>query len=575
MDPTAVSRWITIVDGLVPPPPGDEVTVFRHRFTVVACALGALIAVLTSATFTLAGDGAAGLTNGCYAALTVLPLVALRWRAPSSVAFWYQQIITALTFDFLAWTSRPLDWSIPMWLAVLPLTAILYGGARSGLASALLAAVSFWAMRGAPPFEWTGAPAHEASSTARFVSFLCAAALIAWLFDSLRRAAIRRAEASATARTLFLAGVSHELRTPLNAIVGLAEVLRLSEPREEQKGQLELLERSAQALIGLINDILDFARIESGRLALERISFDPRALAHDLERLFEPAAQRAGLGLAISVEEGVPAFLLGDPARVRQVLTNLLENAVKFTQRGRVDLTMRRRGSSLEVSVNDTGIGMDAATVARVFAPFEQADASYTRRYGGTGLGLAISRHLAERMGGTLEVISAPNEGSTFTFSCPLEEGTPPPPRGLGGSIGSAALEGLSVLVVDDNATNRLVAELLLRRAGCETHVADSGRQALALVAERHVDLVLMDCHMPGLDGFEATQRIRALSGPERDVVVVAMTASALPEEIDRCRASGMNGCLTKPFTFEAMIAALSACLAPGLAGYRPTADAP
>lgn len=557
MHRSPVDRWITVIDDLAPPPSTDDAAVFRHRFTVVACGLGGLVGLVTALAFFWAGDHQAARSNACYAALTGVPLVALRRRAASGVAFWYQQVLTAVTFDVLAWTTSPLDWTIPMWLAILPLTAILYGGARHGVASGLLATASFGAMRVSGPLDLSGAPAHEVSSTVRFITFLGAAGLIAWVFDSLRRAAVARAEAAATARTIFFASVSHELRTPLNAIVGLTEVLRHSEPREDQRGQLELLGASAQTLIDLINDILDFARIDSGRFSLDPVPFEPRRIARDLERLFEPVAQRAGLALTVSVDDSVPRCLVGDPARIRQVLTNLLDNALKFTRQGTVELVMQRRRASFEVSVTDTGVGMDSATLARLFTPFAQAEAPPRRGLGGAGLGLAISRHLADRMGGTLEVSSSFGEGSTFTFSCPLEEGTSDPPA-PSEPPDARALDGAAVLIVDDNATNRLVAELLLRKAGCKTLLAESGREALSIVAGQTPDFVLMDCHMPELDGLETTRRIRALSGPGRDVVIIAMTASALPEEIDRCRASGMDGCLSKPFTLDALIRTLT-----------------
>jgi hypothetical protein len=361
-------------------------------------------------------------------------------------------------------------------------------------------------------------------------------------------------------RTSFLANISHEIRTPMNGVLGMTELMLL-EPGQapENRERLELIRRSGLSLVTLINDLLDVTKMAAGKLELELLDFDLQRVLSDVSGLFEPLAREKGLALQVDCAGDVPTSLRGDALRVQQVLSNLLSNAVKFTEKGSITLEVRCASLeplALRFAVRDTGVGIDAAVLPRLFTPFAQADASTTRRYGGTGLGLALCRQLATLMGGTLEATSGAGGGSTFTLQVPFTRGltralprtaTPTPDTGV----------KAPVLVVDDNPINLKVAAGLLKRAGYPVHTAVNGREALEAVQRERYLLVLMDCQMPEMDGFAATEAIRSLDGDVALTPVVALTASAMPDELEACRRAGMNDCLTKPVTFDALLRVL------------------
>ena len=381
-----------------------------------------------------------------------------------------------------------------------------------------------------------------------------------------------QALAASRAKSDFLATMSHEIRTPMNGFIGMLQLLRESKPlTPPQQEMVRVAASSANALHDLLCDVLDFSRIEAGRLELEELPFEPRVLAEAVVATLAPRARAAGLELRLECGPDVPAAVAGDPTRVRQVLFNLVNNAIKFTPQGAVRVTLRRREAAegrgaagtcrLEFVVEDTGIGMDEATQARLFRPFTQADSSMSRRYGGTGLGLAISRKLAEAMGGELTVESAPGLGSTFRFSGqfgPLSGRTVP------GEEDAGPLPALSgrVLVVEDDRTNQRVIALYLDRLGVAHELAEDGEQAVALAVEREWDAVLMDCQLPGMDGLEATRRIRARRGDRRPTIV-ALTANVRTDNREACLAAGMDHFLTKPVRLRELAATLAACLRP------------
>jgi signal transduction histidine kinase/CheY-like chemotaxis protein len=370
------------------------------------------------------------------------------------------------------------------------------------------------------------------------------------------RESTRRAEDASRAKSEFLARMSHELRTPLNAIIGLGSVLQDSGLSDDQRDSVATVQASATHLLGLISDILDFSRIEAGRLSIERVPLDLRQVIDQAGRQLRASAAAKGLDFSLVVEERVPARLLGDPLRLAQIVLNLGSNAVKFTERGAVEVRVSAEAATpttthVLLEVRDTGIGIPEAARGHLFESFMQADDSTTRRYGGTGLGLSICHRLVQLMGGRLDFDSVVGRGSTFRVRLPLAHDQavrvpapePSPPE--------APRAALRVLVAEDNLVNQKVASKLLRKLGCEVTVVADGQAACEAARDGAFTLVLMDCQMPVMDGFEATARIRACEDAGRRLPIVALTANATTEDRDRCLSSGMDDYLAKPVTVD------------------------
>lgn len=372
----------------------------------------------------------------------------------------------------------------------------------------------------------------------------------------------RRAEAEAAveAKSAYVAAISHELRTPISAILAGAAELERTAGTAPKKAQARLIGGAGQMMRALLDDLLDLAKIEVGRMEVECMTFDLRDAVNDVMRMWRPQAREKGLRLRIEGAHRLPAWVQGDPTRLRQVLNNLISNAIKFTTEGSVTLRVAAEplangAHALSLSVADTGPGMTAGQVSRLFTPFDQLEAGTARKHGGSGLGLAISRELTRLMGGELVVVSAPGQGAVFTLKLTLVTAQSP--------VAEAAPEPVRarVLVVDDHAVNRQAISLILAPLGVTPRTAASAEEGLEHLAREPFDVVLMDVYMPDMDGREATRLLRSRAGPNQSTPVVAITASATERDWQACREAGMNGHVAKPIEPAQLYAALDAAL--------------
>lgn len=361
---------------------------------------------------------------------------------------------------------------------------------------------------------------------------------------------------SAQEKANFLANMSHEIRTPLNGIIGITDFISNTNLSDEQQSYVETLKTSANLLLNIVNDILDFSKIEAGRLELEEADFDLRQIIAETIKLFIPQAFKKKNKLEFEIEETVETNLCGDSSRLRQILHNLLSNAIKFTEEGKVELkVLREKEDYLRFEISDTGIGIEKSKIEKIFQPFAQADASTTRKFGGTGLGLAISRQLVNLMNGEIGVESEIGKGSKFWFTAKLIRGKNPITKEIQKKINSSIkIEELKVLIVEDNPVNQAVALGKLRRLGISADVSEDGLQAIEAVKNKDYNLILMDCRMPKMDGYEATRKIRRLNEKFEKTKIIAMTASVTAEERENCLAAGMDDYLAKPVSLESLI---------------------
>jgi CheY-like chemotaxis protein len=373
------------------------------------------------------------------------------------------------------------------------------------------------------------------------------------------------AESANAAKSTFLATMSHEIRTPLNGVLGMAQAMAGDELSDRQRDRLSVIHRSGESLLAILNDVLDLSKIEAGKLELEQLEFELAEVARGAYSAFTALANKKGLSFALDIEAARGRYL-GDPTRLRQILYNLISNALKFTEQGEIRVTALRKGELLEISVKDTGVGIPPESLSKLFAKFDQLDSSTTRRFGGTGLGLAICRELAQLMTGEISVTSELGLGSTFTLRVPL--------RYLGeekavGTVAETMSEQpaitLRVLAAEDNAVNQLVLKTLLHQMGVDPTVVENGQLAVEAWVSGDWDVILMDIQMPVMDGLTATAQIRAREAAEgRDrTPIVALTANAMSHHVEQYTAAGMDSHVAKPIQAAELFAALTRAAVP------------
>ncbi|MDP3749425.1 MAG: ATP-binding protein [Phenylobacterium sp.] len=379
------------------------------------------------------------------------------------------------------------------------------------------------------------------------------------------------AETANRAKSTFLATMSHEIRTPQNGVLGMAQAMAMDGLTERQRDRLDVIRQSGETLLAILNDVLDLSKIEAGKFELEEAPFDVAQLARGAHAAFSAIAGKKGLAFDLVIAPAAQGVYRGDSTRVRQILYNLVSNALKFTESGEVRVTVDRAGDALRLTVADTGIGIPAERLASLFQKFEQADASTTRRYGGTGLGLAICRELAGLMGGVVDASSAPGAGTTFVVSLPLARigdsaplpAPPPSPAETAPSNGEAQAPPLRVLAAEDNAVNQLVLKTLLQQIGIDPVIVDNGAQAVEAWNRETWDVILMDVQMPEMDGPTASGIIRTREAAEGRLrtPIIALTANAMAHQVAEYAAAGMDGFVAKPIEVGRLFDALQAVL--------------
>ena len=459
---------------------------------------------------------------------------------------------------FLTAAHNGLLWPTALYFAAVPALGSLILGRRAGLVVAVAVIAALVTL--APP------------TLPKWVCFTLAILIIGLtlainIFErEMERTTARltemrkKAEEATRAKSAFLATMSHEIRTPLNGVIGTLQLLREEEPTVEQRNLLRTGLASARIMLTLLNDVLDYSKFKANGVTLEEISFPRDQIVNNVVTALAQTATSKGVSVDVDIDKTIPEFLLGDPARLQQVVANFLSNAIKFTDKGAITIKMvpAETESAVKISVTDTGIGMTPEQKTRIFEKFTQAETSIAREFGGTGLGLAIAKEIAALIGGEIGAESEYGKGSTFWFTFPMREGKIlADPSRQPEERDAAHLAGKKVLVAEDNPTNRMIVERFLQKINIEPDMAYDGGQAVRAASEKHYDLILMDVQMPELDGIEATKLVRRTANPNRETPVIAFTANTAPNEIEACLNAGMSGHLAKPLLLNQLIAML------------------
>ncbi len=472
------------------------------------------------------------------------------------------RLISVCTFFFIALSlvaRGGMFSNAAAWLLIAPLFATFLAGPGLGVSSSVATALTYVLVWAAPELGFSLPPPlpPEVLRWMPLIDYPLIALLLGGMLavqSGLWERAEKEALDAAHARYIFLATMSHEIRTPLNGVLGLTELLLDTPLSTEQRELASTVQRSGALLRSVLDDVLDYSKIDSGHLEAESLPLDLHVLCGDLVRLWGGSARERGLELAADFAVDAPRWVMADPNKLKQILGNLVSNALKFTPRGGVylEVPVAPEGQLL-VRVRDTGIGMTSVQLERIFEAFVQGDDSTTRRFGGTGLGLAICRRLGRFLGGEVSVVSVPGQGSTFTLRLPLVPAAPLV-EATAAPLEAVDLHGLRVLVAEDNAVNRLVICRLLEKHGVEVRTAADGEECVQQWKAEPTDLILMDCQMPGCDGYEATRRIRQQGGV---LPIIALTANAMAGDRARCLDAGMNEHLGKPIDPSALATVL------------------